>query len=68
MKTAEDYRAEIDRVGEVLGDVELLVSALSVVADQLQNVSAHGELHQLRNAVVGISRALDREIHRFDQP
>lgn len=62
MKTAEDYRAEIDRVGEVLGDVELLVSALSVVADQMQNMSAHGEMHILRNAVVGISRALDREI------
>jgi|TARA_R110000796_G_scaffold206382_2_gene322746 hypothetical protein len=68
MKTEQDYRNEIDRVGEVLGDVELLVSALSVVAEQLQNMSAHGEMHILRNAVVGISRALDREIHRWDQP
>lgn len=67
MKTEQDYRNEIDRVGEVLGDVELLVSALTVVAEQLQNMSAQGEMHTLRNAVVAISRALEREVSLFDK-
>ncbi|MFN3276105.1 MAG: hypothetical protein ACK41U_15715 [Paracoccus sp. (in: a-proteobacteria)] len=64
MKTADDYRVERDELGARLAEVENLAATLSVISDQLEQIEARGELHLLRNAVVGLSRALTREIER----
>ncbi len=53
-----------DQLDTRMGEVAYLAAALAVVVGQLEQVEARGEMHQLRNAVVGISRALDREIAR----
>lgn len=64
LKGAEDYMRERDQLGAQLAEIESLVAALAVIAWQIGQVDATGEMHQLRNAVIGISRALDREIER----
>lgn len=66
MKSADDFMRERDQLGAQLAEIEGLVAALAVIAWQIGQVDATGEMHQLRNAVIGISRALDREIARSD--
>lgn len=46
-----------------LGAIANLVSALEIVSWQLAQASAEGEMAQLRDAVIGISYAMQREIN-----
>lgn len=62
--TAEDIKQERDELSQKLCDVENLVAALEVVSWQLCQMSFDGEPAQLRDAVVGISRSMAREVRR----
>lgn len=62
MKTADDYRAERDKLDAKLAEISDLIAALDIIAWQVAQASAEGEMAQLRDAVVGISYALSREI------
>ncbi|CAM3387074.1 hypothetical protein PANO111632_17180 [Paracoccus nototheniae] len=64
MRTPDQEIDVQDQLDTRMGEVAYLAAALAVVVGQLEQVEARGEMHQLRNAVVGISRALDREIAR----
>lgn len=64
MKTSDQEIDVQDQIDTRMGEVAYLAAALAVVAGQLEQVEARGEMHQLRNAVVGISRALEREFAR----
>ena len=64
LKGTEDYMRERDQLDGKIAEIECLTAALAVVAWQLGQVEVSGEVHQLRNAVIGISRALDREVER----
>lgn len=66
MSMTQDHQKRIWALEGQLADVANLVAALEVVSWQLCQAEAQGEMGQLRDAVIGISRALDCEIRRWD--
>lgn len=66
MKSADDYMRERDQLGAQLSEISNLVAALEIVSWQLAQISRGEDISQLRDAVVGISRALLREVELRD--
>lgn len=62
MKTISDYIDERDQLDAQLAEVKCLADALSLAVWHLGQLDLPSDAHQTRNAVIGISRALDREM------
>jgi len=62
MKTISDYIDERDRLDAQLAEIKCLADALSLAAWHLGQLDLPSDAHQARNAVIGLSRALDREL------
>ena len=66
LKTVEDHQRKIWALENQLVEVANLVAALEVVSWQLAQVEAPGEMGQLRDAVIGISKSLETRVARMD--
>ena len=58
--TARMYRKLLDAESK-LGEMGNLIAALTVLADRFADLSADGEVALLRDGVIGIARALERQ-------
>lgn len=66
MSIAQDHQKRVWALEGQLADVANLVAALEVVSWQLCQVEAQGEIGQLRDAVIGISKSLETTVARLD--
>lgn len=66
MSMAQDHQKRIWALENQLVEVANLVAALEIVSWQLAQVEAQGEMGQLRDAVIGISKSLETRVARLD--